>query len=277
MPLSATTRGPSAVCDREVAVQPVLEQTFDDGNRALGFHAKHGFAETGGGRTIRAAACARGRLRPPADRSSAPIDHGREQRARRVEILRRDRRRPARACHVLKNFSNTSWTNCPCLRGSITSSSSGSSSRRRTCCAKNLNGQPRYVSSALTDQARAGGGDSSPWNIGASCGDRAGRISRPWSRSVRQDAGLDGIQRQRFVEKDPRRGVRRARGRRQPGARNLVEQRRRLDERLVVERERRDRGFAREADASRSRNRASAAARRSFSDGQPSAFSSVGG
>ena len=40
------------------------------------------------------------------------------------------------------------------------------------CCAKNLNGNPRYGSSALTDHGRASCGPTLPWNSGEAAGGR---------------------------------------------------------------------------------------------------------
>ena len=49
------------------------------------------------------------------------------------------------------------------------------------CCAKNLNGHPRYVSSALTDHARGSCGPTLPWNSGEAAG---GRSRLPAAQSV---------------------------------------------------------------------------------------------
>ena len=49
------------------------------------------------------------------------------------------------------------------------------------CCAKNLNGHPRYVSSALTDHVRGSCGPTLPWNSGESAGARSRLLAAQWS------------------------------------------------------------------------------------------------
>ena len=90
MPRSATVRGPSAVANVKSPVELVLEQTLDDGDGALGFHAEDRFAEAGsGGRSEQARPLEPGL----GDRQmlERAIDDGREHLAGRVEIRRRHR------------------------------------------------------------------------------------------------------------------------------------------------------------------------------------------
>ena len=150
----AAPRGPANV---ELAAELVLEQPLDDVDRPLGLHAEHRLRRGRPRPAIRAAACARAPPRPRRAPSVLASTTSAKQRARRVEIVRRDRRDGPRACHVVKNASNTSCTKLPCRFGSITSSSSRSSSRRMHVLREILERTRRgTVSRALTDTARGG-------------------------------------------------------------------------------------------------------------------------
>ena len=201
MPRSAIVRGPSAVA---IVKSPFSRCSSSRSTTATGRSAS--MRSTASPRPA-AAGDPSSRVRSSAGFGDRQVARARARRRPRTSsraasrFVRRDRPMPG-ACHASKNGSNTSWTNCPCRRGSITSSSSGSSSSLSTCCAKNLNGQSRYVSSALTDQAR--GGDAA---------DRAVEIGRVGRRPRRPQLG--------------------------PGARVAVERRRRPPARATAPRRRR--------------------------------------
>ena len=199
--------------------------------------------------SIRSAACARAPRSDSGSALQALVDHGDEQR-------RAPRRCgstsmapwPARSQRE-KNSRNTSWTNCPRSCTVRPGQSSGSSSRRSTCAAKILE---RALQVAIDAGHRVGARRHRPGRAAGSgrplrCATPAARARRaparrPRARSAvsasRRDAAVGATRRRRRLAVDG-----------EAGALEILDQRRRPDDCLVVERECRDRDRTRRAGA----------------------------
>ena len=205
-----------------------------------GLGRQHDLAEARACRPIRAAASAGA---PPRRRAAWPAAG--PPRAR--SAIAPGRARPAvivpppAACHDSKNAWNTSWTNWPSRCGVIDGSSLTSSGRSRTCGREVLE-RALQVPVDRGDRVHRAGGPGPR---------RRGTPARPpataSARSVQPRAGVAGHGPPARVAATsaprPRRPASSAGSTGPPPrrARQLLEQRRRIDDRVVLERERGDR------------------------------------